>query len=58
MLAMRRGNISSIQTYGAFVRLEGLKRQGLVHISQYVVHLTAGRGGLRTSHAITQSLIV
>lgn len=34
MYSILRGEVASVTTYGAFVKVEGFKKQGLVHISE------------------------
>lgn len=41
--SIHRGTVQSIRPFGVFVRLEGFRRQGLVHASQISDHLFLGR---------------
>jgi polyribonucleotide nucleotidyltransferase len=34
LYAVLKGTVASVQSFGVFVRFEGKKRQGLVHVSQ------------------------
>jgi len=47
LFSVYKGKIASIQEYGAFVAIEGFKKQGLVHISQISKqHLEGGRSDI------------